>query len=118
MFIQEEGGINWTWFKVQNENLVAVFRLHYGGDAVSSFRKLVGELSMTSIDDIGVSWRDKEVVVANHTLHREGYILPEVVEKFGWLDDMFKSVADSFELESCQERMRHLEYHGVSILRP
>ncbi len=108
--------MNWTWFKVQKGDLVANFRLHHGSEALAAFYNLKDK--MTWVQDIEASWRDESIVIANHWKVRKGYDLPEVVEKFGWLGDMFRSVADPSELSSCASlNMRHLEYHGVSILR-
>lgn len=119
MKVEEQGGINWTWFKVQNRGLVAVFRLHYGEEPLEAFRKL--EKKITKVDWIKVpmaTWREDCDVVANHTTKTSGYGLPEVAEAFGWLNTMLRSVADDHELESCPEgTMDHLEYHGVAIVR-
>jgi len=119
MKVEEQGGINWTWFKVQNGNLVAVFRLHYGEDTLQAFRKL--EKSMTKVEKINVpmaTWREKCDLIASHTRKTDGYELPEVMESFGWLNEMFRSTSDNHESESCPEgTMRHLEYHGVAIVR-
>ncbi len=119
MEVVEEGGINWTWFKVQNDNLVAVFRLHYGEEQLAAFRKL--QRRMKAVDKINVpmaTWREKCDLIANHTGKADGYALPEVAKAFGWLNDLFWLTADDFERESCPEgTMRHLEYHGVAIVR-
>lgn len=119
MKVQEGGGINWTWFKVQNGNLVAVFRLHYGEDQLKAFRKL--EKGMLKVDNIRVpfaTWREKCSLVANHTRKVDGYMLPKVVEAFGWLNKMFRDTADTHERDSCPEgTMEHLEYHGVAVCR-
>lgn len=119
MKVQESGGINWTWFKVQSGKLVAVFRLHYGEDQLEAFRKL--EKGMVKVDNIRVpfaTWRDKCNLVADHTQRVDGYMLPKVAEAFGWLNEMFRSTADTPERDSCPEgTMRHLEYHGVAICR-
>ena len=119
MKIQEEGGINWTWFKVQNGNLVAVFRLHYGEEPLAAFRKL--EKGMTRVDKINVplaTWREKCKKIADHTSMSKGYSLPEVIEAFGWLNEFFKKHASDWELKTCTDGlMRHLEYHGVAIVR-
>jgi len=116
---EEQGGINWTWFKVQNGNLVAIFRLHYGEDQLQAFRKLARK--MTRVDNIGVPfapWREKCEVVADYTGKESGYSDPEVVKAYGWLNDMFRETADEFELKTCAEgSLRHLEYHGVYIVR-
>ena len=117
MKVQVDPGMNWTWFKVQDGDLVANFRLHHGSEALAAFYNLK-KGKMTEVRDIESSWRDESTVVANHWKIRVGYDLPEVVEKFGWLGDMFRSVADPTELSSCASlNMRHLEYHGVSILK-
>lgn len=119
MKVEEQGGINWTWFKVQKGNLVAVFRLHYDEDQLSAFHRL--EKKMAKVKDIPVpfaTWREPCNVVANHTDKSSGYRLPEVEEAFGWLAGMFKDTAGSSELEFCAESLvRHLEYHGVAICR-
>ena len=119
MKVQEEGGINWTWFKVRNDNLVAVFRLHYGEEPLVAFREL--EKGMTKVDKINVpmaTWREKCDLVANHFGKEDGYSLPEVAEKFGWLNELFKKQASDWELKACTDGpMRHLEYHGVAIVR-
>lgn len=122
MKVEEDRGINWTWFKVQNGNLVAVFRLHYGEEPLAAFRKLQKE--MVKVDYINVpmaTWREKCNLIANHTDKVAGYSLPEVAEAFGWLNDMFSNVAGDFERDMCSEgavdTMRHLEYHGVAICR-
>jgi len=121
MRVEEDGGINWTWFKVQNGKLVAVFRLHYGEEPLKAFRKLQKEIGMIDVDRINVpmaTWREKCNLIANHTDKIDGYSLPEVAEAFGWLNDLFRRVADSFEREGCPEgTMRHLEYHGVAVCR-
>jgi len=115
----EQGGINWTWFKVQNGNLVAIFRLHYGEAQLQAFRQLAQKI--TRVDDIGVPdapWRDICDIVADHTSHQKGYRDPEAIEAFGWLNDMFRETADDFELKSCgKNSLSHLEYHGVYIVR-
>ena len=120
MKVEEQGGINWTWFKVQNGNLVAVFRLHYGEGELVAFRKLQRKL-MIKVDKIDVplaTWREKCDLITSHTTKEGGYELPEVKEAFGWLNKMFRGTADNHELESCPEgTMRHLEYHGVAICR-
>jgi len=119
MKLQVQGGINWTWFKVQNGNLVAVFRLHYGEDPLQAFRKL--EKDMTEVEKINVpmaTWREPCDIVANHTQKTDGYDSPEVIKAFGWLNDMFRSTGENHELEMCPAgTMRHLEYHGVAIVR-
>ncbi len=119
MKIEESGGINWTWFKVKNGNLVAVFRLHYGEEPLDSFRKL--EKGMTRVDKINVpmaTWREKCDLIASHAGKDEGYSLPEVAEKFGWLNEFFKKHASEFELGVCTDGpMRHIQYHGVAIVR-
>lgn len=119
MKVQEDGVLNWTWFKVQNGNLVAVFRLHYGEDQLIAFRKL--EKGMVKVGNICVpfaTWREKCDLVADHTQRMSGYTLPEVVEAFGWLNEMFRDTAEAHERDSCPEgTMGHLEYHGVAICR-
>lgn len=119
MKVEEQGGINWTWFKVKNGNLVAVFRLHYGEEPLIAFRKL--QKKMVKTDKINVpfaTWREKCDLVTNHTNKTDGYLLPEVAEAFGWLNDMFRRTCSDFEREQCSEgTMRHLEYHGVAICR-
>jgi len=77
MKVEESGGINWTWFKVQNCNLVAVFRLHYGEEPLLSFRKL--QKKMVRVDKINVplaTWREKCDLIANHTSMIAGYRRP------------------------------------------
>ncbi len=119
MKVEEGGGINWTWFKVQNGDLVAVFRLHYGEEPLAAFRKR--QKRMTTVKHINVpmaTWREKCDLIANHTNKSRGYSLPEVAEAFGWLNDLFRRVADTHEREACSEgTMRHLEYHGVAVCR-
>lgn len=120
MKVQESGGINWTWFKVQNGNLVAVFRLHYGEAELKAFREL--QKDMIEVENIDVpfaTWREKCDLVTSHTDGKtDGYKLPEVAEAFGWLNDMFRKTAAGWELEECPEgTMRHLEYHGIAICR-
>ena len=113
-------GINWTWFKVRNGNLVAVFRLHHGEDPLLAFQK--EKKKMTEVKEIkGVPWapwREDCDIVADHTSRQEGYSTPEVISAFGWLSKLYRQVALPFELEQCSENsMRHLEYHGVYICR-
>lgn len=119
MRVEVSGGINWTWFKVQNGNLVAVFRLHHGEDTLSAFRKL--EKDMIEVEKIKVpfaTWREKCDLIANHTGKTDGYSLPEVKEAFGWLNSMFRDTSDIHERHACpKDTMRHLEYHGVAICR-
>ena len=119
MQVAESLGINWTWFKVRNGNLVAVFRLHYGEEQLEAFRKKAK--GMSKVKDINVpwaTWREKCDLIANHTTRVEGYAKPEVAEAFSWLNKLFRKVAIPFELEWCPEgSMRHLEYHGVAICR-
>lgn len=124
MRVQKAGGINWTWFKVQNGKLVAVFRLHYGEEPLSAFRKLQMKMGMVNVENINVpmaTWREPCDLVANHTDKTNGYSLPDVIEAFGWLNDMFSDVADDFERDICSKGgvdvMSHLEYHGVAICR-
>ncbi len=119
MKVEVSGGINWTWFKVQNGNLVAVFRLHHGEEPLAAFRKL--QKKMVKVDKIDVpmaTWREPCDLIADHTGKSNGYALPEVAEAFGWLNDLFRKPAGDFELRECpQGTMRHLEYHGVAICR-
>ncbi len=119
MRVETSGGINWTWFKVRNGNLVAVFRLHHGEDTLSAFRKL--EKGMIEVKEIKVpfaTWRDKCDKIADHTCKTDGYSLPEVEGAFSWLNGMFRDTADIHERNACPEgTMRHLEYHGVAIYR-
>ncbi len=119
MQVAESPGINWTWFKVRNGNLVAVFRLHYGEGQLLAFRKKAK--GMTQVKDIKVpwaTWREKCDLIANHTTRAEGYAQPEVAEAFSWLNKLFMEGAIPFELDYCSEgSMRHLEYHGVAICR-
>ena len=119
MKYERSGGINWSWFKVRNGKLVAVFRLHHGEDHLLAFNKL--QRRMKEVENIGVpfaTWREPCDLIANHTNKTDGYTLPEVVMAFGWLNDLFRKVADDFELESYPEgTLRHLEYHGVAICR-
>ena len=119
MKVEEQGGINWTWFKVKNGNLVAVFRLHYGEEPLIAFRKL--QKNMVKVDKINVpfaTWREKCDLVTSHTNKTDGYTLPEVAEAFGWLNDMFRHTCGDIERERCPEgTMRHLEYHGIAICR-
>ena len=119
MKFEAQGGINWAWFKVQNGNLVAVFRLHEGEEPLAAFRKL--RKKMVRVSNINIpmaTWREKCDVIANHTSITNGYNRPEVVKAFGWLNGMFRGVAEDHELEYCPEgTMRHLEYHGVTICR-
>ncbi len=121
MKVEEQGGINWTWFKVQNGKLVAVFRLHYGEEPLIAFRKLQKDIGMITVDKINVpmaTWREKCDLVTSHTNKTDGYLLPEVAEAFGWLNDLFRRTGGDFEREACPEgTMRHLEYHGVAICR-
>lgn len=119
MDVVEEGGINWTWFKVQNGNLVAVFRLHYDEEPLAAFRKL--QRRMKAVKKINVpmaTWREECDLIANHTAKTDGYALSEVEGAFGWLNDLFRRTADTHERNSCPEgTMQHLEYHGVAICR-
>jgi len=119
MKVEEQGGINWTWFKVRNGNLVAVFRLHYDEAPLQAFRKLAKK--MTEVEKIKVpfaTWREACDIIADHIQKTDGYHLPEVGEAFGWLNDMFRSTGDDHELKMCSEgTMLHLEYHGVAIVR-
>jgi len=116
------------WLKVQNGNLVAIFRLHYGEKPLIAFRKLEKKL-MTKVDKINVpiaTWRKEDMapfasqveLITDHMKHKDGYSLLEVAEAFGWLNQMLRDTGGSFEREHCQEdTMRHLEYHGVAIVR-
>ena len=120
MQVVESPGINWTWFKVRNGNLAAVFRLHYGEAPLIAFRKI--EKGMTVVKEIKevpwAPWREDCDIVADHTSRHEGYSTPEAIKAFGWLSELFRQVAIPFELEQCSENsMRHLEYHGVYICR-
>ena len=119
MQVAEVGGINWTWFKVRNGNLVAIFRLHYGEEPLIALRKEVKK--MTVVKDINVPWapwREDCDIVADHTSRQEGYSTPEVVEAFGWLNELFKGAASPIELSVCPSgSMRHLEYHGITVCR-
>lgn len=119
MKVEEEGLINWTWFKVQNGNLVAVFRLHYGEEQLAAFGKLRRRMkTVEKIDVPFATWREECDLIASHTGKADGYDLPEVAGAFGWLNDLFRRTADSHERESCPEgTMRHLEYHGVAVCR-
>lgn len=119
MKVEESGGINWTWFKVRNGNLVAVFRLHYGEEPLAAFRKLQkGMIGTKKINVPWATWREKCDLVASHCAKKSDYTLPEVAQSFGWLNQMFRDTACDFELKSCPEgSMRHLEYHGVAIVR-
>lgn len=115
--VAQDGGINWCWFQVRHGNLVAEFRLHHGEEPLASFEKLMKH--MKEVDDFfPVSWRDKKATIANHWSHTKGYRLPEVLEAFRWLGDLFRAHADSLERESCgDDPGRYLEYHGVAVLR-
>lgn len=119
MRVEKQGGINWSWFKVQNGKLVAVFRLRYGGEQIVAFREL--EKDMIEVKNIDVpfaTWREKCDLIASHASKNDGYFMPEVAEAFGWLNDMLRRTADSHELARCPEgTMRHLEYHGVAVCR-
>ncbi len=121
MRVYEEGGINWTWFKVQNGNLVAIFRLHYGETELVAFRKLQRKMGMVNVDKINVpmaTWREKCDLVTSHTKNVSGYSLPEVAKAFSWLNDMFRETGSDSEAASCKQgTMRHLQYHGVAICR-
>jgi len=118
MKVEEQGGINWTWFKVQNGNLVAVFRLHHGEKQLRIFRELERGLEGAKIDVPFATWREPCDVIANHHGKESGYSLPEVKEAFGWLAEMFKGAANGHELESCADDLvEHLEYHGVAVCR-
>lgn len=114
-----QGGINWTWFKVRNGNLVAIFRLHHGEEPLVEFNRLAKR--MKEVDKIPVPdapWREECDIVADHTTHSEGYQLPEVSKKFGWLNHLLRNTADTSERVICSEGiMRHLQYHGVYIVR-
>lgn len=126
MQYEEQGGINWTWFKVRSGNLVAVFRLHYGEEPLLALQKL--QKNMTRVENIDVpmaTWREPCDLIADHTSMSKGYKLPEIAGAFSWLNTMFRDAAAKahsqmgrHELESCQEgTMPHLEYHGVAICR-
>ncbi len=119
MKVEVQGGINWTWFKVQNGKLVAVFRLHHDTEPLIAFQEL--RKGMTPVNKINVpwaTWREKCDLVANHYNKKDGYDLPEVIKAFGWLNDLFRGVASDFEKGACPEgTMRHLEYHGITICR-
>lgn len=118
MKVEAQGGINWTWFKVQNGKLVAVFRLHHGEEQLSAFRKLEKKMVKGKINVPFATWREPCNLIANHTDKESGYALPEVEEAFGWLNAMFRDTAGDSELKTCSgEKMRHLEYHGVAICR-
>lgn len=119
MKIEAQGGINWCWFKIQNRDLVAVFRLHYGEDAIDVLRKREKQMTIVKKIDVPMAtWREECDLVANHTGKEKGYELPEVAERFGWLNTLLRSVASDHELKCCPEgSMRHLEYHGVAIVR-
>lgn len=125
MLYEEQGGINWTWFKVRKGNLVAVFRLHYGEEPLQAFRKLQRKMTEAHIDVPFATWREPCDLIADHTGKTEGYNLPEVAEAFGWLNTVYRNAAikaakwlGGHELGSCPEgTMRHLEYHGVAIVR-
>ena len=121
MKVEEQGGINWTWFKVQNGKLVAVFRLHYGEEPLLAFRKLEKKLKMAKVEGIKVpwaTWREPCDLVTSHAARNGGYELPEVAKAFGWLNNMFRDTCGDFERERCPEgTMRHLEYHGIAIVR-
>ena len=119
MTFEEQGGINWTWFKVQNGNLVAIFRLHYDSEELEAFREL--QKDMIKVEEIDVpfaTWRETCDLVTSHTAKTSGYALPEVKEAFGWLNEMFRGIAGDLELKRCPENtMRHLEYRGIAICR-
>jgi len=118
MQVATSPGINWTWFKVRNGNLVAVFRLHHGEEPLEAFRTV--EKGMVAVKDIKVPWapwREECDIVADHTSRQEGYHTLESVGAFGWLDELFRTAAGPFEKEQCGGSMRHLEYHGVTICR-
>ncbi len=119
MEVEVSGGINWSWFKVRNGNLVAVFRLHYGEDQIEAFQKLWKK--MKQVEEIKVpfaTWREKCNLIANHMGKAKGYALPEVAEAFGWLNDLFIETADDHERDYGSDGpMSHLEYHGVAICR-
>lgn len=120
MKVEAQGGINWTWFKVQNGNLVAVFKLHHGEDPIEAFSRLMKK-DMVKVTNIRVpfaTWREPCNVIADHTGKKPGYRLPEVSEAFSWLGEMFKGTARDFEHQACKgDLMRHLEYHGVAVCR-
>ena len=119
MKVEERCGINWTWFKVQNGNLVAVFRLHHDSEQMKAFRKLQEKMTIVEHVDVPIAtWREPCNLIADHVSKKEGYELPEVKDAFGWLNKMFRDVANDFEKECCPEgSMAHLEYHGVTIVR-
>ena len=117
--VVEDPGINWTWFKVQNGNLVAIFRLNYDAKLLADFRK--AEKKMTRVKDIKVpwaTWREKCDLIADHTTRLEGYAKPEVVEAFSWLAALLKGAAGQWELDQCEKNViNHLWFHGVAICR-
>lgn len=117
--IEATPGINWVWYRAKVGNLVAVFRLHKWEDQEEALRKLFPKMKVDNAIKVP-DWRAHTNEVACYFgPNTGGYDNPEVRTAFGWLNDLFKETAISFEHDSCEDHpeWRYLEYHGVCIYR-
>jgi len=111
-------GINWVHYRAQVGELVATFRLHKGSDEEDLLCEKFPQIKryVDSGDDVAEA--DESKVVASY--YKGGdYSLPEVIETFGWLNNLLRETSTTAERESCDKNPQysHLEFHGVEIFR-
>ncbi len=116
MQVQEDGGINWSWFRVKNGNLVALFRLYKGGDLIVKFREMMRDMEETEIEMCYNEVGDFDGDIADPYGLVEGYYKPDVIEAFGWLGQFFKDNAGVWEKGTSDGTIQwYLEYHAVMV---
>ena len=94
-------GRNWIWYKVQTDNMAAVFRLHRGTAMEYDLDTTLSDTTFT-IDDYYEFFEDLESgkLIASYILakHLEsGYEREDVKRNFDWLDKMFRENAEWLE---------------------
>lgn len=116
MQVQEDCSINWSWFKVRNGDLVALFRLHVDSFQLSEFYELMKDMVLTDIEmeyDMDGRFAGE---IANHYNLIDGYSRRDVIEAFGWLAKMFRDTTSPSLSDTDMDCVPHwLEYHGVTI---
>ena len=114
-------GRNWIWYKVQTDNMAAVFRLHRGTameyDLDTTFTNTL--FTLDDVEELDVAGERIAAPSYTSAYLQSGYEREDVKRNFEWLDKMFRENAEWLEktLVGFEESkdLGHLDYHGVEI---